>query len=70
MAMLGLLPAYHTYQVWQDLGFQVQRGQKAAFAAKIFKMTVKKDPEGEKVQKMIMKTAYFFGPDQVEKKAA
>lgn len=70
MLMLGVLPAYHTYQAWQDLGYQVQRGQKAAFAARIWKMTTKKDPEGEKKQHMIMKLSYFFGPDQVEKKAA
>lgn len=70
MAMLGMLPVFHTYQTWQELGYQVMRGQKAAFSAKIWKMTTKKDPEGEKQQRMIMKLSYFFGLDQCEKKAA
>ena len=68
MLMLGTLPAFHTYQAWQDLGYQVQKGQKAAFSAKIWKMTIKKSEEGaEPKKKMIMKQAYFFGPDQVKK---
>lgn len=67
MLMLGQFPAFHTYEAWKELGYQVQKGQKAQFRAQIWKMTEKKNAEGEQVKKLIMKTACFFGRDQVEK---
>ena len=66
LLMAGQFPAFHTYEAWKEIGYQVQKGQKASFSASIWKMTEKKNDEGERVQKLIMKNAYFFGRDQVK----
>ena len=66
MMMLGALPVFHTYEAWKEAGYQVQKGQKAAFSAVIWKMTHKKDDEGNIFDKLIMKQAYFFGQHQVK----
>lgn len=61
----------HTYQVWKDLGYQVQKGQKAIARITIWKHTSKKDEEtGEEDTKLFMKTAAFFSMSQVEKVGA
>lgn len=57
----------HTYQTWKQLGYQVQKGQKAVAAILIWKHTVKVDKEtGEEDAKMFMKTAHFFSMAQVQ----
>lgn len=67
MLMLGQFPAFHTYEAWKELGYQVQKGQHSCFSAQIWKMTEKKNAEGERTQKLIMKRAHFFARNQVEK---
>ncbi len=67
MLMAGQFPAFHTYEGWKAEGYQVQKGQKAKFAAEIWKMTEKKSEDGEKVKKLIWKKAHFFAFDQVKK---
>ena len=60
----------HTYAVWKELGYQVKRGEKAISRLNIWKHIVKKpktEEEEKPQEKMIMKTAYFFSPAQVEK---
>ena len=66
----------HTYQVWKDMGYQVQKGQKAVTKITIWKHSGKKmatmtDTDGNEVQyvdkgRMFMKTASFFSRSQVE----
>lgn len=63
--------AIHTYAVWQQLGYQVKRGQKAIASFTIWKCVAgKNNDEGSDEQpenKMFMKKAHFFTMDQVEK---
>lgn len=66
MVMLGKFPAFHTYEGWKAEGYQVQKGEKSLFSAKIWKMTEKKTDDGNKLQKMIMKNSHFFGFSQVK----
>lgn len=60
----------HTYQVWKELGFQVQKGEKAIAQFPIWKYTSKKteNKNGMEVEKghMFMKTASFFKSSQVK----
>lgn len=57
----------HTYQAWKDLGYQVQKGQKAIARFTIWKHTEKENKEtGKKDEKMFMKNACFFKASQVE----
>ena len=61
----------HTYQRWKELGYQVQKGQKAVARLSIWKYAVKKmqSEDGVKEQpetRMFMKTAAFFSFSQVE----
>lgn len=58
----------HTYQAWKQLGYQVQRGQKAKASFLIWKHTVKKakQEQDEDEEKMFMTKAFFFTFDQVE----
>lgn len=63
----GMPETIHTYKGWQDLGFQVQKGQTAVAKFAIWKHTparTKKDgtemPEG-----MFLKTSAWFTFDQV-----
>jgi hypothetical protein len=57
----------HTHQTWKQLGYQVQKGQKAVAAILIWKHTVKVDKEtGGEDAKMFMKTAHFFSMAQVQ----
>lgn len=81
------MPAFHTFNAWKDHGYIVKRGEKAAFAAKIWKykttehvITEKEAADlaaygeglgeaGDIIESgdYLMKTAYFFTADQVEK---
>lgn len=66
LVMAGSFPAFHTYEGWKSAGYQVQKGEKARFAASIWKMTEKKAEDGQKIQKMIFKLSHFFSFDQVK----
>lgn len=66
----------HTYNVWKDLGYQVQKGQKAVVQIMIWKHTGSKmeevpttDGNVQMIDKghMFMKKASFFSLAQVEK---
>lgn len=59
----------HTYNAWKELGYQVQKGQKAVASFTIWKFRSGKENEetGEKSEdKMFMKKASFFTAAQVE----
>ena len=56
----------HTYAAWKDLGYQVQKGQKAIASFKIWKHTTKENKEtGKNESKMFLTTAFFFKSSQV-----
>ena len=69
--------AIHTFAAWKELGYQVQKGQKAVVALTIWKHTKAKqdslkDKDGNELQfvdkgRMFMKTAHFFSASQVAK---
>ena len=64
---LELPEAIHTYQGWKDLGYQVQKGEKAIAKFMIWKHTTKKNEEtGEEKSNMFMKKASFFKGSQVQ----
>lgn len=57
----------HTYQKWKELGFQVQKGEKAVAQFTIWKHVSKKNKETDKDEaKMFMKKASFFKRSQVK----
>lgn len=65
----------HTYATWKQMGFQVQKGQKAVAQIQIWKHTGAKveevptaDGEVAVIDKgrMFMKVAHFFSRSQVE----
>lgn len=66
----------HTFKIWKDLGFQVQKGQKAVAKIRIWKHSGAKqesmtDSNGNEVEyvdhgRMFMKVAAFFSRSQVE----
>ena len=62
--------ALHTYAKWQELGYQVRKGEKSQHRIVIWKACEKKskDDEGNelKTSKLIQKTACFFTENQVE----
>ena len=55
----------HTYNIWKSLGYQVQKGEKAVAKITIWKHTAK-EKDGEKEEKMFMKTSSFFSQSQVQ----
>ena len=59
----------HTYAGWQEIGYQVRKGEKAITKLTIWKHTAKEDKNtGEQTSRMFMKTASFFALSQVDKK--
>lgn len=50
-ATRGIVEPVHTYAKWQELGFQVQKGQKALFKTAIYKCVEKKDADGNTTSK-------------------
>lgn len=73
----GKMPAVHTFDAWKERGRIVRKGEKAAFAAYIWKYTAdkKKDAEPETETDAetipagpdyIRKNAYFFREEQTE----
>lgn len=68
-ALNGIEEEAHTYNRWKLMGFQVRKGEHAAFKAKIWKHGKKKveTEDGEEEQgRMFMKTASFFTASQVD----
>lgn len=69
-ALLGITEESHTYNRWRSMGYQVRKGEKAAFKATIWKHGKKKveteDGEEKDAGRMFMKTASFFKASQVE----
>lgn len=57
----------HTYAEWKQMGYQVQKGQKAITQVVIWKHTTHENEDGEDESKMFMKKASFFKQSQVEK---
>ena len=63
----GIIEPVHTYARWKELGFQVQKGQKALFKTAIYKCVEKKDADGNTTsKKMFPKMSAFFGKSQVQ----
>jgi len=56
----------HTYAHWRELGYQVQKGQKAIAKFGVWKYTEKEKENGEKDKRMFIKHSAFFAPSQVE----
>lgn len=65
-ATRGILEVVHTYAKWRELGYQVQKGQKALFTACIYKCVEKQDKNGNTSKKMFPKNSAFFGLSQVQ----
>lgn len=70
---LEIPEAIHTYNAWKELGFQVQKGQKAVAQFTIWKFTAGKRTEAETEEaaeeipgKMFLKKASFFSAAQVQ----
>lgn len=65
----------HTYAEWKRLGYQVKKGSKSLFMARIWKPRKGKNKEEQEdnentieIKKNFIKVnAYFFGASQVEK---
>ena len=58
----------HTYAAWRSMGYQVQKGEKAAIKTKLWKPVTKKNKESEENEvKMIMVNAALFTKEQVQK---
>ena len=75
----GIMPAFHTFNEWKNCGYIVNKGQRAAFKAYIWKhIDASAEPEEateeaadeakEAAPDFIRKVAFFFGKDQVTKK--
>ena len=57
----------HTYAMWQQLGYQVQKGQKAVAKFRIWKHTSKRYVETDEVEtNMLLTMAAFFSASQVK----
>lgn len=73
MELNGITEESHTYNRWKAMGYQVRKGEKAAFKATIWKHGKKKveteDGEEKEAGRMFMKTASFFTASQVDKVA-
>ena len=66
----GITEEAHTYAHWKGLGYQVRKGEHAAFSTMIWKYAPGKEPaneEGEEAAgRMFMKKASFFTASQVD----
>ena len=70
---LELPEAIHTYAAWKELGYQVQKGQKAVAQFTIWKYAAGKRTEAETEEateeapgRMFLKKASFFSAAQVQ----
>lgn len=57
--------AIHTYAMWKQLGYQVQKGEKAVARFAIWKYVTNKNEDDEEEPKMFMKNAAWFKASQV-----
>ena len=58
----------HTYKIWQSLGYQVRRHEKALITTKLWKpVNVTDKKTGKKEEKMILCNASLFSYEQVKK---
>lgn len=62
----------HTYAAWKELGYQVQKGEKAIASFKIWKYSAKSknrvgDEDGEEGGYCFLKLSHFFKFSQVKK---
>ena len=66
-ATRGIVEVVHTYAKWKELGYQVQKGQKALFTTCIYKYVEKQDKDGNVTsKKMFPKNSAFFRLSQVQ----
>lgn len=66
--------AIHTYQVWKQMGYQVQKGQKAVTTIVIWKYVPGRHEDDDSEEdaeraRMFMKKSAFFSASQVEQVA-
>jgi hypothetical protein len=68
-AILGIEEQAHTYATWNELGYQVKKGEKAKFTTKIWKKAKSKKEKNEETEgNYFLKLSFFFTESQVEKK--
>lgn len=69
-ALNGIEEECHAYNRWKAMGYQVRKGEHAAFKATIWKHRSKKvvgeDGEEKDASRMFMKLASFFTASQVD----
>ena len=64
----GITEEANTYAYWKKAGYQVRKGEKAAFKCRIWKYSTKKrKDEEEEGGVMFMKTASFFTVSQCDR---
>lgn len=68
----GITEAAHTYAHWKALGYQVRKGEHAAFSTAIWKYAGRKNADDENADaneeggRMFLKNAHFFTASQVD----
>lgn len=66
-ALRGIEEECHTFARWKEMGYTVKKGEKAAFAAAIWKYREKNTDDDEKKSGYcFLKKAHFFRESQVE----
>ena len=63
----GITEEANTYAYWKKAGYQVRKGEKAAFKCRIWKYSKKKHDEEDESGVMFMKTASFFTVSQCDR---
>lgn len=63
----GITEEANTYAYWKKAGYQVRKGEKAAFKCRIWKYSKKKRDEEDESGVMFMKTASFFTVSQCDR---
>lgn len=63
----GITEEANTYSYWKKAGYQVRKGEKAAFKCRIWKYSKKKRDEEDESGVMFMKTASFFTVSQCDR---
>lgn len=64
----GITEEANTYAYWKKVGYQVRKGEKAAFKCRIWKHSTKKrTDEEDESGVMFMKTASFFTVSQCDR---
>lgn len=63
----GITEEANTYAYWKKAGYQVRKGEKAAFKCRIWKYSKKKRDEEDENGVMFIKTASFFTVSQCDR---